>query len=184
MSLWLNMFNWLLFNHIQFLTILVHQEQHHYQKHWELIHHSINWTWIEFIIESVKLIFIQYHYTSNKIRDSGITSLSEALKVNSSLNQLQLILSLLLNMIIWLLFNHITFLPILENQEQHHYQKHWELIHHSLNCIWEWVYWMWSIDYYWNCTSFITRLDAQGEKHWPMFWKQTFQSQVLSFEPR
>ncbi len=69
----------------------------------------------------------------NKIGYSGATSLSEVLNVNSSLTQLELGLSLLLNIIKWLLFNHIPYGTILEIQEQHHYQKYWRLIHHSLN---------------------------------------------------
>ena len=84
------------------------------------------------------------------IGSSGATSLSVLLKVNSSLTQLDLSVSLLLNMINWLLLNHIPFITVLENQEQHHYQKYWRLIHHSLNWTWEWVYYrIWLIDYYW-----------------------------------
>ena len=86
----------------------------------------------------------------NNIGESGTTSLSEALKVNSSLTELELGVSLILNMINWLLLNHIPFITILVHQEQHHYQKDWRLIHHSLNWTWKWVYyWIWLIDYYW-----------------------------------
>ena len=96
------------------------------------------------------MIIIESHSFSNNIGDSGASSLSEALKVNSSLTQLNLGVSLLLNMINWLLFNHIPFWTILEIQEQHHYLQHWRLIHHSLNWSWNWVYyWIWLIDYYW-----------------------------------
>ena len=98
----------------------------------------------------VLLIVIQSHSIYNCIGSSGATSLSEALKVNSSLTQLDLEASLLLNMFNWLYFIHIPFKTILENQEQHHYQKYWRLIHHSLNWSWDWVYyWIWLIDYYW-----------------------------------
>ena len=104
---------------------------------------------IEFIIECYWLIVNQSRSICNNIGDSGATSLSEALNVNSSLTQLNLGLSLILDMIDWLLFNHIPFGTILDHQEQHHYQKHWRLIHPSLNWIWEWVYyWIWLIDYY------------------------------------
>ena len=95
------------------------------------------------------MIIIQSHSIYNKIGDSGATSLSEALKVNSSLTQLNLRLSLWLNMINWLLLNHIPFITILVHQEQHQYQKYWRLIHHSINWTCMWVYnWIWLIDYY------------------------------------
>ena len=96
------------------------------------------------------VIIIQSHSFYNDIGPSGTTSLAGALSVNSSLTQLELGLSLLMNMINWLLLNHIPFVTILEIQEQHHYQKYWRLIHHSLNWTWKWVYyWIWLIDYYW-----------------------------------
>ena len=105
------------------------------------------------------MIIIQSHSISNEIGDSGTTSLSSALKVNSSLTHLNLCVNLLMNMINWLLFNHIPFVTILEIQEQHHYQKHWRLIHHSLNWTWNWVYyWIWLIDYY-SITFFF-------KQHW------------------
>ena len=56
-----------------------------------LIHPSLNWTWeIEFIIEYDLLIIIESHSIYNNIGESGATSLSEGLKVNSSLTQLDL----------------------------------------------------------------------------------------------
>ena len=51
------------------------------------------------IIEYDLFIVIQSHSICNDIEDSGVTSLSEALKVNSSLTELDLGLSLSLNMI-------------------------------------------------------------------------------------
>ena len=104
------MFNWLLSNRISFITRLVHQERHHYQKHWRSIHLSFNWTWEWLFFCWICLIdyyWITFHL--NKLGDSGTTSLSEALKVNSSLTQLNLRVSLLLSFINWLLFNHIPF---------------------------------------------------------------------------
>ena len=99
-SLLSNMSNWLFFNNNPFLTILETQEQHQYQKHWRSIHHSLNWTCgIEFIIEYDWLIIIESHFICNEIGDSGLSSLSEALKVNSSLTHLDIYLSLWLNVI-------------------------------------------------------------------------------------
>ena len=133
---------------MKYVVGLENQEHHHYQKRWSLIHPSLNCTWSECAIW-IWLIIIESHSISNDIGPSGATSLSEALKVNSSLTELNLRSSLLLNMIDWLLLNHIPFIPILVHQEQDHYQKHWRSIHHSLNCAWNWVYyWIWLIDYY------------------------------------
>ena len=64
----------------------------------QFISHSIG-PGNEFIIEYDYLIIIQSHSIYNNIGSSGATSLSDALKVNSSLTQLDLGLILLLNMI-------------------------------------------------------------------------------------
>ena len=149
-SLLLNMIYCLLFKHF------------HLEQYWfirsniiirsvesQFITHSIEPVF-EFIIECDWLIIIESHSIWNNIGSSGATSLSEALKVNSSLTQLNLNVSLLLNMIDWLLLNHIPFWTRLENQEQRHYQRHWRSIHPSLTWNWEWVYyWIWLIDYCW-----------------------------------
>ena len=87
------MINWLLFNHIPFLTRLAIQEQHHYQRHWRSIHPSLNWTFM-WVYYWIWLSIIESHSSYNNIGSSGATSLSEALKVNSSLTQLGLTMSL------------------------------------------------------------------------------------------
>ena len=118
------------------------------------------------------MIIIESHSILNSFGESGVTSLSEALKVNSSLTQLNLELSLLLNMINWLLFNHIQFITILVHQEQHHYQKDWRLIHHSLN-------WSWDVSLLMNMINWIllnhitfgTILENQEQHHYQKHWR-------------
>ena len=58
----------------------------------------------------------------------------------------------------------------MENQEQHHYQKDWRLIHRSLNWTWDWVYyWMQLIDY--NHVPFIIILGVQEQHHCLQHWR-------------
>ena len=115
--------------------------------------------------------------------DSGATSLSEVLKVNSSLTQLVLEMSLLLNMINWLLLNHIPFVTILENQEQHHYQKDWRLIHHSLNwtcgmsLLLNMINWLLL-----NHIPFVTILEIQERHHCRMDWRSIHHSLNWTWE--
>ena len=118
------------------------------------------------------MIIIESHSIYNDIGSSGATSLSEVLKVNSSLTQLNLGLSLLLNMINWLLFNHIPFWTRLENQEQHHYQKDWRLIHHSFNwtcgmsLLLNTINWLLL-----NHIPFVAWLDHQEQHHYQKDWR-------------
>ena len=77
---------------IPWITVLVIQKHHHYQKHWRSIHLSLNWTWnwVYDLSDDSLLFAIVSHSMDNEIGSSGASSLSEALKVNSSLTQLSL----------------------------------------------------------------------------------------------
>ena len=129
------------------------------------------------MIEYDWLIIIESHSICNRIGDSGVTSLSEALKVNSSLTQLNLRVSLLMNMINWLLLNHIPFVTILVHQEQHHYQKDWRLIHLSLSCtcgmslLLNMINWLLL-----NHIPFITILVHQEQHHYQGHWRSIHHS--------
>ena len=119
------------------------------------------------------MIIIESHSIYNRIGNSGATSLSEAMKFNSSLIHLNLSVSSLLIMINWLLLNHILFVTRLEIQERHHYQMHWRSIHLSLSWAWKWVNcWTLLIDYYsitfhleqhWKIRSNITIRSIEGQ---------------------
>ena len=134
------------------VVVLVIQEQHHYQKDWRSIHHSLNWTWdwVYYWIWLIDFYSITFHlYQCWRIRSNIIIRSIEGQFIPHSIGPVGL--SLLLNMIDWSLFNHIPFLTILVHQEQHHYQKHWRSIHHSLNWTWKWVYyWTWLIVFEWH----------------------------------
>ena len=92
---------------IPWVTRLVIQGHVHYQKHSRSIHPSLNWTW-EWVYDlRLWLFIIISHSMNNKIGSSGACSLSEALKVNSSLTQLDLTLSLWFDIVI--VHHHITF---------------------------------------------------------------------------
>ena len=71
------------------------------------------------------MIIIESHSIYNNIGESGATSLSEALKVNSSLTQLDLRVSLLMNMINWSLLNLIPFVTILVIQGKERWPVLW-----------------------------------------------------------
>ena len=60
---WTWLIDWLLFNHIPFITILEIQEQHHCQKDWRLIHPSLNCTclWVYDWIWSIDYYSIAFH---------------------------------------------------------------------------------------------------------------------------
>ena len=148
----------------------------------QFITHSIE-PGIEFIIENDHLSIIQSHSFCNNIGSIGTTSLSETLKVNSSLTHLVLWIEFIIDYHDSLFLNHIPFLTILEIQEQHHYQKHWRLIHLSLNWTWEWVYyWTWLIDYYWISFHFITILEIQEHHHYQMHWRSIHHSLNWTWE--
>ena len=98
--------------HIPWITILVIQEHVHYQKHWRSIHLSLNWTW-KWVYDLRLRLFIKSYSMSNDIGESGACSLSEALKINSSLTQLNLGVSLWFDTVI--VHHHITF----------HEQQYW-----------------------------------------------------------
>ena len=127
---------------------LVHREFLVYHLHWKSIHVSLIWILkLSFVVHYV--FQLTFYSMGNDIGEDGATSLSEALEINSSFAQLDLAVSLLLNMFKYSLLNHIPFGTRLEILEQHHYQRHWRLIHPSLNWTWVWVYdWILLIDYY------------------------------------
>ena len=70
-------------------TVLVIWEQRHYQKHWWSIQPLLTWT-LGFVFNYADLLS---SFIYNDIGDQGAPSLSEALKVNSSLTLLDLNIS-------------------------------------------------------------------------------------------
>ena len=101
------------------------------------------------------------HSISNNIGDTGVSSLSSALEVNSTLTSLDLRMCF-----VWIVFSVFCFVislvcyfdlwwTRLENQEYHHCQNHWRLIHLSLNWTWEWdcccccCFHNWDWEFYW-----------------------------------
>ena len=60
------------------------------QRHWRLIHLSHLWSCTVLFIWLFSSVLTCHHSTNNALRDSGASSLSEALKVNSTLTRLDL----------------------------------------------------------------------------------------------
>ena len=96
-----------------------------------------------------------------------ISPLSEALKVNSSLTEVKLNSSISLNVFNSFFLFQFPIIPKLDHQEHHHYQKHWRLIHHSLDWAWNWFnIWM-------NCYCFtllVIILVIPERHHWQKHW--------------
>ena len=128
-------------------TRLENQEYHHCQNHWRLIHLSLNWTWEWDCYCCFHNWNWEFYWADrNNIGDSGLSSLSSGLKVNSSLTSLTLVftfyfciysLSFFLSLLLCLWIACIMESVI---QEYVHYHQHLWLIHLSLNCCWEFVY--------------------------------------------
>ena len=122
---------------------------------------------VEFCWSSLRLFFI--HSMKNYIDYSEVSSLSSALRVNSSVTLLDLFWSFNLNYLffyLWLNF----FRAVLVIKEYLHYHQHFESIHQLLN--WAWlceIVLMFLFEYLF--ISFNVRLENQECLHYQNHWR-------------
>ena len=101
----------------------------------------ILWQYLYLIVNC----FIEYQ-SWNDIGDSGITSLSSGLKVNSCVTSLGLEICIFEEWVAWsVFFISLAFTTILEIQEHVHWEKWWRIIQLWHHWIWEWFYETWEM---------------------------------------